>query len=858
MKRLLGTGVSAMVPVLLLITSINIAATAPLFAFVTPFSEAELASDSALKAACERRMEAWKVQRASIKPDYSDSSRYLQPPADNRLDTPFKVVSGGKPAATIVLSWSCREDVVLRQAAEELRDHIKMITGVELKICDFWGARDDKRDKLNRICIGKRTIPCDYSKPSGGNPWLERLSQTDGGCGKDGFAIRLDTENPNRLHIFGTTSKGTMNGVFALLENNTDIIWARPSAEIGTVFTPSPGELSFVWGKDFVSVPDTVARGWNSYAGLEWMSRNGCNIFNGGGGGDISHVNEKKARYGVWSVRHLFGHLFSSFIENENDPLVFANDGHGVPFPQRRKMPCFTYPRALDVFSDRLINCARLAPSGTERLYVSLEDSMTTCACTNCLAPITLPDGTVLTKESDNFFSMRFWTFMNKAVERLNAVLPQMKVDSLAYFYTAPVPPCAINPNIMPEFAPYVRANDKDPIFAPENAKWLKYLAGWHAKCGPVETYDYHGLGIRFPRPLAETRAVDFAVMNPFIIGMTSENNTMSDSGKSAEAVWDVSAMEQWVITRLYWDCRRDVESLRKYFIRRTYREAAPEVEHVYGIIREEWFASMHRSTLGDDPVELTKSLIVSRGRDAEIVSHLDRAVAAVRHPKSKVLVERLRTQLLDFIADAKSIKNPQIALPLVRVREAPNFDSPVWRQSAKFHPFTVVDRKDRSRVAKNATALSAFHDTKNLYMKLRCEDRCCGQIPAIPKSPDGKERTIVADHIEIFIDDPTKDGEYYLFGLAPDGQRFDWGKNSGLDWNGEWDAKTRRYASCWDAVIAIPFKTLNVDILKNDAIRLLVVREVHAHGDLATENTSWGGGGWHQRSTFGDVKLMH
>ena len=841
-----------------------LAAASQAFALVEPFSAEELSSDSAFGAACARRMQTWKARRSAIKPDYSDSSRYLEPPQDNRLDAPFKVVSGGKPAATIVLESASSEDIVLRRAAEELAGHIKLITGVELKICDFWGARDDKRDRLNRICIGKRLIPCGYSKPSAGNAWLQRLAETDGGCGKDGFAIRLDPERPTHLHVFGTTSKGTMNGVFALLENNTDIIWARPNEEIGTVFTPSPGELSFVWGKDFVSVPDTVARGWNSYAGLEWMSRNGCNLFNGGGGGDISHVNAKKGRYGVWSVRHIFGHMFSSFLANETDPLVFANDGHGVPFPEKRKMPCFTYPKALDVFSDRLINCARLAPAGTERLYVSMEDTMTTCACSNCLAPIKLPDGTVLTKEDDAFFSMRFWTFMNKAVRRLNAVFPQMKVDTLAYFYTAPVPPCDIDTNLTPEFAPYVRANDKDPIFAPENAKWLRRLAGWRGKCGTVEMYDYHGLGIRFPRPLAETRAFDFAVMNPYVVGMTSENNTMSDKTVpnspwgDAEAVWDVSAMEQWVITRLYWNCRRDVEGLRKYFIRRAYREAAPEVERVYGMIRDEWFASPARSTLGDDPVELAKSLIVARGRDAELAAYLDRAVAAARHPKAKVLVERLRQRLMSLVADAKSIKNPKIALPLVRVDGAPGFDDAVWRQSAKFQPFTVVDRRNRGRPAASATQMLAFPDTKTLYLKFRCEDRSCAQLPVIPVPPDGKERLIVADHLEVFVDDPTQAEEYFLFGVAPDAQRFDWRKNAGIAWNGEWDAKTRRDAGGWEAVVSIPLKTLNVDILKNDALRLLAVREVHSHGELKAEFSSWGGGGHHQRSLFGDVKLMH
>jgi hypothetical protein len=316
--------------------------------------------------------------------------------------------------------------------------------------------------------------------------------------------------------------------------------------------------------------------------------------------------------------------------------------------------------------------------------------------------------------------------------------------------------------------------------------------------------------------------------------------------------------MEQWVITRLYWNCRRDVEELRKYFIRRAYREAAPEVERVYGIIREEWFASPARSTLGDDPVELAKSLIVARGRDAELAAHLDRAVAAARHPKSKVLVERLRQRLMALITDAKSIKNPKIALPLVRTDKTPSFDDAAWRQSAKFQPFTVVDRKNRERSAANSTQFFAFHDTKTLYMKFQCEDSGCMQLPVVPVPTDGKERIIVADHIEVFVDDPTQPEEYYLFGVAPDGQRFDWSKSSEFAWNGEWSVQTRRDSGGWEVVVSIPLKTLNVDILKKDTLRLLAIREVFAHGELKAENTSWGGGGHHQRSLFGDVKLMH
>ena len=72
--------------------------------------------------------------------------------------------------------------------------------------------------------------------------------------------------------------------------------------------------------------------------------------------------------------------------------------------------------------------------------------------------------------------------------------------------------------------------------------------------------------------------------------------------------VFDASAIEFWTMSRLYWDPQQDVERLRKYFIRRAFREAAPEIERIYGTIREEWFKSPRASTIGENPLDLAKA----------------------------------------------------------------------------------------------------------------------------------------------------------------------------------------------------------------------------------------------------------
>lgn len=51
--------------------------------------------------------------------------------------------------------------------------------------------------------------------------------------GNDGFAIRQKDGN---VYVFGSRPRGTLYGMFALLEKNSDIVWARPNIRFGTIF----------------------------------------------------------------------------------------------------------------------------------------------------------------------------------------------------------------------------------------------------------------------------------------------------------------------------------------------------------------------------------------------------------------------------------------------------------------------------------------------------------------------------------------------------------------------------------------------------------------------------------------------
>lgn len=820
-----------------------------------PFS-AEEAKAGNFDAACDARLAKWEALMKDYKPDYSDSSACLLPPEGNRLDKPFAIVKGGKPAAEIVFTETNTGRPCLSTAVKELNKYIKEITGVELPVRGGWEYLSRKTGK-NKIVIGKHQIPLKGNYPV--NPKFEAaLAKLSG---RDGYAIMTDEKYPDCIFIFGQKDKGALNGVFAFLENNTDIIWARPDEKLGTVFTPSPGELSAVWGKDVVSVPDTRGRGWNGYVDTEWMSHNRCNIFNCGGGGEISWMNPKKTRYGVLYTRHLGGHNIFHFLRGAPSVAGYRavlEDGvTQMGQPGLLTNPCFSSDRLVDLVASNVLCTARVMPDDTDKIYINTQDTWNQCLCPGCRAPIKGDDGVVVKFGEEDFRSTQFWRFMNKVIEKVHLEMPEVKIVSLAYFPSVPVPHVDINPSIHPEFAPYVRHNDKRPLYAPENRKWLRLLMDWSKKSKEIETYDYYGLGLGFPRPIAEARAWDFAVTAPYVVGWTSEYPAYGDVEKKCKAVWDVSAIEYWTLTRLCWDPRQNVEYLRKYFIRRAFREAAPEIERIYGMIREAWFKSPKMSTLGDNPTELAKLFVVNPGNAGKVEELFAKALARKNlHPKSRGMVEAFQNRFMPLVKKAKELNNPSMQWPIVQVGGELDWDSPEWEKGAEIEGFKKAFLKTRDTDSVHPTNVRIFHDGRILHIRVKMTDPLIGDL-VVPQVPGGRKEYIPeSDHLELFFTDTADESRYYMFTLSPDGI---WSDLCGYDgsWNCEWKRSARRTKDGWEAMFHIPLMSIGAANGNRNELKFLILREFAPHGGKGREYSSWGGGVMHQTFTFGDVKII-
>lgn len=601
----------------------------------------------------------WKSFLDQYKPDYSDSSKYLQPPAEGRIAQPIALTRSGRTEAVIHIAPDAADPVKL--AAEELQLWLSKITGATLPIVTQQPAGSSPVIHLGAaLTESKFADDVEFLKDS------------------DGFAVRASGKD---VYIFGATDKGTLNGVFAFLEGNTDIIWPRARQELSSVYTVKP-DLDIVWA-DVRSRPVTRLRGWATNLGQRaahevWSYRNRLN-YPTGGGTDAEGAAIRQS-YGAY-VEYGGGHNLHFFISKSENPERF----HPVMNGQRveklniwKHQLCFTHPDLPGEMAKNAVEQLRTkVPAGINSYNIKIEDNWGLCTCERCMTPITLADGRVIPPTHGAFRSTQFFTVLNEVTRLVRQEFPTLTIGTYAYFFTATPPLIDVNQNIRIYFCPYVRKDYRSPLSSPINDHWWRQLERWAKKSPNVVIREYYGIMQGF-RPISEVVAFDLrSYVERGVLEYTSELNSderVIHGGvlRGGGDEWDWTSMEYWVINRLYWDPYQDVEQLRKYYIRRTYHEAAPQIEKFYGDIRASWYANSLQPGGFIELPNMVRSYFANNAeREKQARELLEQAQKNVRHPMASFQVQALRYVFDDGIrmqrdkpyAVTRNIKNPNFLL---------------------------------------------------------------------------------------------------------------------------------------------------------------------------------------------------
>jgi len=643
----------------------------------------------------------------------------------------------GAPKAEIVYPEGCR--YVEKFAAEDLAHWVKEISGAELSVTS---ATAVARAQLPRVYVGRAFAEKPFAKD------LEEIGDTDG------FAIR---EKDGDLYLFGGEPRSAVYATSRLLEDNTDIIWARPASEFGTVFTKNP-TLAFK-KTDKLEKPLYWLHGW-CVGGIRrdhdmnvWALRNGANQADG---------EPRGSKGSLGFVKFLSGHNFWWVARPKEDfaahPEYF---GYNASTKRREQDTlCLTAPGLVDLAVKKYL--ARFAESEkdgcpVEAFLLGMRDSWVCCQCETCAAPIVLADGTkVGPNDGEVHASTRYWTFVRDVCTKLREQRPDIRYYGWGYFYGLTPPACELPKWLHCEFCPYGGFNANPYLDPKQNAgfrtrleKWnellpghVSYLEYWFCESsGGVPGIRGIGSAERWQRNMQDMAHV---LKGPGLESFIGPDSTRSCNGfLPIRAEWDAAPMIRWLATRLMWNPDQDLGALKKFYYTRTYREAAGTMEKYTELLGR----LTHNSSLR--PKQRTA---LNSNERKQLEELLQKAYAEAQHPNAKEMIKRQ----LDHWMLAKKSSGVEAVAVVAKDEPHREIKNISWQNALELPEFQVPGyfTWGKPQKAKAATVIHAQHDGDGLFLRIGCQTQKTdgdwilvrvNSGPEAPKGAKGLSRVITA-----------------------------------------------------------------------------------------------------------------
>ncbi len=767
--------------------------------------------------------------------------------ATNCLFADVPLTKEGKPVAEILIDAQADEVVIF--AAEELQLWTEKISGAKLPIVNETG------NFTSRVVLGVMgackvlgDIPNQFPDD------VEKLQ------GNDGYAVR--TVNGN-VYLFASQPKGVLNGIFRLLFRNTDLIWARPNTDFGTIYSENP-DLAFAQ-TDYLDVPAYVLRGWQMIGNRThkpsemWQIRNGVNWSTWMTGNPDYRKHGMVLEYG--GGHNLVGLYITEkkYFDTHPDFFVMKEGKRIPPSSHRHKTQlCFTNPEMTKAFIKELD--ARIQKNPQYTTYrIMIEDNWVQCECPQCLKPLDLPDGTTLEYTADKaspFRSTQFFMWLNQIADHMLKNYPGKRILTFGYFFTAVPPKVEVAPNISISFCPITK-NSKERLTGQSNADWHKRFLDWMQITNQLTWREYFGLVGPFPRPMDVIALDDLKLVNKYGINRTYSElysdtpGTRMDGPKS----WAMNAMYFWTMTNGLWNPNQNVYDMRQEFLKRVYGAGAQDVAEFYRIIEKSWFETPGFSRWNDSAFANWRIHVIKKELTESCRAALERAAAKVTHPNGQKMLEALRSVFEESVA---SFDNMSWKGSAKKVSKAPAFDPHFalsdWAETEPLKDF--CDYRTGAEFAEE-TAVRVLYDNENIYFGVKCYDRDAASIHNLPAG-QLHDKWPVGDKFELFLTGKTEADalHYYQFVYDSNGNRFD-AKNGKHSWNGDWSVVTASNNEGWSSLITIPWKNLGWSDVAEvpSAFDAMFLRYVDQKS--YTDIGSWFGGRAQNPATFCPIELQ-
>ncbi|MBQ4290780.1 MAG: DUF4838 domain-containing protein [Clostridia bacterium] len=526
-------------------------------------------------------------------------------PADLQVPECVKNAEG-TVIGTIVLPPAATSDTVLSFAAEELRYHIEKVTGASLPIVERTG------EGYGSIVLATPdTLPFIAEQFADDIAWLADLGSVESGSryGSDGFAIRKLGDS---IYVFGNTSRGAMNGVYDLIEENLGVLWIRADENKGLVYNPL--EEAVLSQVDYREKSPFEYRGWvlcgpHLDTTTELMlSRNKMNVPAGDPPASVESFGCLR-----WSVTHnlkslvryspVYDESYTGYwnTDAEGNPLTFETSGQ-VNFYDQKTAEAVA-ARAVQLIQEE----------NRSYFFIGEEDAGTGYQIPEATLPFEYAPGCFSDPSDPVYRSDVYYSFINRVAALIRESCPDCTVMTYAYLLGIRPPHFDLEDNITLVFTPMgesMGVSLMDPeskskaknFLGITNHTYGEYLTGWIEVSKRVVVYNYYGCSrasAYFERPIwyrIQQDLQDYVSLG--IFGMIPEGESDAMGGSSGwspdrenpyDIAWELNSLTYWIYSKLCWNPYEDIPSLIAKYCDRVYKDASEDMQEYYRVYLRGW-----------------------------------------------------------------------------------------------------------------------------------------------------------------------------------------------------------------------------------------------------------------------------
>ena len=422
-------------------------------------------------------------------------------------------------------------------AAEEFRQWFGQATGLHLAI------RTASEAETRRVSIGAALWPADH-------PPLDT-----GALGEEGFQILIE---PERLVIAGGHPRGALYGVYQFLEDFLNVRFLTHDH----THVPDGSAVQIPCGA-YACTPPFSFR-WSFYSENREQPDFAARL-------RVNTVTEEK-RLGGKTRQNLINHTFHMLAPFDRygaeHPEYYAmvdgqrdTDTHGGG-PQL----CVTNPEVIDITADAAIDYLSQHP-GLQNISVSQADTDRYCRCEACEA-VNQPEGSPMGAQL---------AFVNAVAERIERVYPEVKVGTLAYWYTRKAPR-TIRPrhNIQIQLCS-IECCTLHPVDDPacqKNQVFCQDMSDWGKICNDIWIWNYNTNFRSYDLPFPNLRSIGPNVR--YFLSNNTRGVFMQANGNGRTG--ELCDLRNYIIGRTLWNADFDSRALTEEFMGLHYAEAAQPI----------------------------------------------------------------------------------------------------------------------------------------------------------------------------------------------------------------------------------------------------------------------------------------